>query len=91
MCRGRSLPRSCTTGAEFFSIPASRCPNEQGSALYRLYAETKKALASEDVKQRLAQASLAPVGNTPKEFDVLIRADVERWTALAKSLSLEPQ
>jgi tripartite-type tricarboxylate transporter receptor subunit TctC len=57
----------------------------------RLYAETKKALASEDVKQRLAQASLAPVGNTPKEFDVLIRADVERWTALAKSLSLEPQ
>ena len=57
----------------------------------RLYAETKKALASDDVKQRLAQASLAPVGNTPKEFDVLIRADVERWTALAKSLSLEPQ
>ena len=57
----------------------------------RLYAETKKALAAEDVKQRLAQASLAPVGNTPKEFDVLIRADVERWTALAKSLSLEPQ
>ena len=57
----------------------------------RLYAETKKALAAEDVKQRLAQASLVPVGNTPKEFDVLIRADVERWTALAKSLSLEPQ
>ena len=57
----------------------------------RLYAETKKALAAEDVKQRLAQASLLPVGNTPKEFDLLIRADVERWTALAKSLSLEPQ
>jgi|SoiMethySBSTD1v2_1073268.scaffolds.fasta_scaffold651483_2 tripartite-type tricarboxylate transporter receptor subunit TctC len=57
----------------------------------RLYAETKKALASDDVKLRLAQASLAPVGNTPKEFDVLIRTDVERWTALAKSLSLEPQ
>ena len=57
----------------------------------RLYVETKKALALEDVKQRLAQASLLPVGSTPKEFEALIRADLERWTALAKSINLEPQ
>src|SRR6185436_4557627 len=57
----------------------------------RLYVETKKALALEDVKQRLAQASLLPVGSTPKEFEALIRADLERWTALAKSIQLEPQ
>jgi tripartite-type tricarboxylate transporter receptor subunit TctC len=57
----------------------------------RLYAETKKALALEDVKQRLAQASLLPVGSTPKEFEALIRADLERWTALARSIKLEPQ
>jgi len=43
------------------------------------------------VKQRLAQASLLPVGSTPKEFEALIRADLERWTALAKSINLQPQ
>ena len=57
----------------------------------RLAAETRKAIALDDVKQRFAQASLLPVGNSPKEFDALIRADVERWTALAKGLNLEPQ
>jgi tripartite-type tricarboxylate transporter receptor subunit TctC len=57
----------------------------------RLYVETKKALALEDVRQRLAQAALLPVGSTPKEFEALIRADLERWTALARSINLEPQ
>ena len=57
----------------------------------RLNAETRKALAFDDVRKHFAQASLVPVGNAAKEFDALIRSDVERWTALAKSLSLEPQ
>ena len=57
----------------------------------RLYVETKKALEFDDVKQRLAQASLVPVGSTPKEFEALIRADLERWGALARSIKLEPQ
>ena len=57
----------------------------------RLYNETKKALAMEDVKQRLAQASLVPVGSSPKEFEALIRADLERWSSLAKSINLQPQ
>ena len=37
----------------------------------RLYRETKAALALEDVRARLAQAALQPVGNTPKEFDAV--------------------
>ena len=57
----------------------------------RLYAETKKALALEDVKERLAQAALLPVGSTPKEFEALIRADLERWSRLARELGLKPQ
>ena len=57
----------------------------------RLNAETRKALAFDDVRKHFAQASLVPVGNAAKEFDALIRSDVERWTALAKSLGLEPQ
>jgi len=57
----------------------------------RLYRETKAALALEDVRARLAQAALQPVGNTPKEFDAVIRADIERWTRLAGELGIKPQ
>ncbi|HEU4353947.1 MAG TPA: tripartite tricarboxylate transporter substrate binding protein [Burkholderiales bacterium] len=57
----------------------------------RLYAETKKVLALEDVKARLLQAALLPVGSSPKEFEALIRADLERWSKLAGELGLKPQ
>src|SRR5438105_4990998 len=57
----------------------------------RLYAETKKALALEDVKDRLLQAALLPVGSTPGEFQALIRGDIERWTRLAAEAGVRPQ
>ncbi|HSA89893.1 MAG TPA: tripartite tricarboxylate transporter substrate binding protein [Burkholderiales bacterium] len=57
----------------------------------RVYAETRKALELPDVKERLALAALQPVGSSPKEFDALIRADLERWSAVARELKLEPQ
>ena len=44
-----------------------------------------------EVRERLAQAALQAVGGTPKEFEALIRADLERWTAIARELKLEPQ
>jgi tripartite-type tricarboxylate transporter receptor subunit TctC len=57
----------------------------------RVQSETAKALAMPDVKERLAQAALAPVGSTPQQFETLIRADLERWTAIARDLKIEPQ
>jgi len=57
----------------------------------RLYEETGKALKLEDVKQRLLQAALLTVGSAPREFEALIRADLERWSALARDLGLQPQ
>jgi tripartite-type tricarboxylate transporter receptor subunit TctC len=57
----------------------------------KVHVETAKALALPDVKERLAQAALQAVGSPPKEFEALIRADLERWTAIARELKLEPQ
>lgn len=57
----------------------------------RLFTESRKALALQDVKDRLLQAGLLAVGSTPKEFEALIRADRERWTKLANELGLQPQ
>jgi tripartite-type tricarboxylate transporter receptor subunit TctC len=45
----------------------------------RLHAETAKALASADVKQRLAAQGFDPQGITPEEFTALIRRDLARW------------
>ena len=57
----------------------------------RLHAETAKALALPDVRERLAQAALQPVGNTPEQFAAVIRADIERWGKLAQELGIQPQ
>ena len=56
-----------------------------------MHAESARALALPEVKERLAQAALEPVGSTPREFEALIRADLERWTKLAAELGLQPQ
>jgi tripartite-type tricarboxylate transporter receptor subunit TctC len=57
----------------------------------RLHAETAKVLAMPDVRQRLEQAALQAVGNTPSEFKAQIDADIERWTKLAHEIGIKPQ
>jgi tripartite-type tricarboxylate transporter receptor subunit TctC len=57
----------------------------------RLHAATASALSLEDVRERLAQAALQPVGNTPRQFEAVIRADIERWTKLAQELGIQTQ
>jgi len=56
-----------------------------------LYVETRKALALPDVRERLLQSALLPVGSTPQEFGALIAADIERWTKLAHEAGVKPQ
>ena len=63
----------------------------RAEVIERLYRETKQALGLEDVKSRLLQAALLPVGSTPAEFAALIRTDVEKWTRLAGELGIKPQ
>jgi len=57
----------------------------------RLHAETVKALAQPDVKERLVNAALQPVGNTPQQFAAVIRGEDERWGKLAQELGIQPQ
>jgi tripartite-type tricarboxylate transporter receptor subunit TctC len=57
----------------------------------RLYEETKKVLAMDDVKAHLLQAALLTVGSTPDEFRALIHSDIENWTKLAHDAGVKPQ
>ena len=45
----------------------------------RVRSETVKALASPDVKQRLAAQGFDADGNTPEQFTEVIRRDLARW------------
>jgi tripartite-type tricarboxylate transporter receptor subunit TctC len=57
----------------------------------RVRAEVAAALKLPDVIERLARGALAPVGSTPEEFAALLKADLDRWGALAAAIGLQPQ
>jgi tripartite-type tricarboxylate transporter receptor subunit TctC len=63
-------------------------PNE---IVQRLYKASAEALAAPEVKERLSQSALVPVGSSPREFEALIRADLERWSKLGGELGIKPQ
>lgn len=57
--------------------------------LSRLHALTVAALRDPDTKKRLADEE--PIGNTPEEFAKVIRAEVDKWSKVAKAAKLQPQ
>jgi len=95
---GRVKILAFTSKERFPTLPEIPTLHESGfprgtsaEVVERLYAETRKVLALEEVKARLLQAALLPVGSSPKQFEALIRADLERWSKLAGELGLKPQ
>ena len=59
--------------------------------IQKLYRASAEALALPEVKERLAGSALVPVGSSPKEFEALIRADLERWSKLGRDLGIQPE
>lgn len=51
----------------------------------KISADMNKALASAEVKQRMADIGLTPVGNTPEQFDAYIRSEIPRWAQVVKA------
>ena len=52
-------------------------------------ATIKQAVKSEDVRNAFASIGSEPVGNSPAEFAAMVKADVERFGALAKRFPLD--
>jgi tripartite-type tricarboxylate transporter receptor subunit TctC len=55
----------------------------------RLNAELRKALAQEDVRQRIANDAAIPLSSTPEEHAALLDRDERKWSALIKQLGLK--
>jgi len=54
----------------------------------QLHAETVKALAAPDVKERLAAMSAEPGGESPEKFAVFIKDEIRKWAKIAKEAGL---
>lgn len=45
----------------------------------RLHSEIMKAMATQDMRDRLTAIAMIPVGNTPAEFTEQVKTDIARW------------
>ena len=57
----------------------------------KLQRDMAEALQSGDVPARLAGLGLEPVGNTPAEFDALIKAETKKWGDIVEKAGIKPQ
>ena len=90
-----NVPTSKEAGFENFVVdiwygilgPAALPP----ALVNRLNTEINKALASPDLKERLTQASIQPLGNTPDQFAKFIRSENVRFAKVIKDAGIQPQ
>jgi tripartite-type tricarboxylate transporter receptor subunit TctC len=56
-----------------------------------LHREIVKVIARAEVKERMAALGLDPVANTPDEFAVWIKAEIEKWGKVIHTANLKPR
>jgi len=54
----------------------------------KIYADTAKVLADQEVKDRLTQLGMSPVGNSPADFAKEIAVEYERWGKVVSARKL---
>lgn len=66
----------------FGAVVPSGTPRE---LVHKISADIAKVLASPEVKQRMADIALTPVGSSPEQFDAYIRAEIPKWAKVVKA------
>jgi tripartite-type tricarboxylate transporter receptor subunit TctC len=61
------------------------------AVIARLNAEAVKAIRMPDIKAILAVEATEPVGNSPAEFDAVMKAEVARWNKVVKAAGIKGQ
>ena len=57
--------------------------------LQKIQADTRKALASPEMKQRAQEFGLEIVGSRPEEFDAFIASEMKRWGKVVVDAHIE--
>jgi tripartite-type tricarboxylate transporter receptor subunit TctC len=57
----------------------------------KLQQQIAAILRLPDIAERMAALGIEPVGSTPAQLGAVLRADVEKWTAVAKSANIKAE
>jgi tripartite-type tricarboxylate transporter receptor subunit TctC len=71
-----------TVESVFGVVVPSATPKE---VVQKISADMNKVLQTPEVKQRMAEIGLTPVGTTPEQFDAYIRAEIPKWAKVVKA------
>jgi tripartite-type tricarboxylate transporter receptor subunit TctC len=61
------------------------------AAISQLHRTLVAALATPELRTRLAVLDVEPVGGTPEELRLFLRAEWEKWNKVIRSVGIEPQ
>ena len=51
----------------------------------RVSADVSRAVLSSDLRERMTQVGMEPVGSTPEQFEAFVRAEIEKWAKVVKA------
>lgn len=57
----------------------------------KLHLETVKALALPDLRAKLADLGLEPIGNSPDEFAAIIKSEIPKWAKVIKDAGIKAE
>ena len=57
----------------------------------RLYQETRKAIFTPAIRDKLFELGIEPIGSTPEQFAAHIRAERAKWIPLFRKIGIQPQ
>ncbi len=79
------IPGYSVTG--WYGLYASA--NTPADIVRRLHEESRRALSSPDIKDKLIKAGNEPVGSSPAEFAAFVRAEFDKWAKVVKAANLK--
>ena len=71
-----------TVESVFGVVVASGTPRD---IVKKLSADLAEAVQSPEIRARMADVGLTPVGNTPEQFDAFIRVEIDKWAKVVKA------
>ena len=89
------VPTIAESGLPGFDAPAwngvlvpARTPR---TIIAKLHAEIVKDLKLPDVLERITALGFEPVGDTPEEFDVFLKAELAKWAKVARAIGAKAE
>ena len=79
---GESLP-AYQSGTSFWALLARA--GTPAAVVKQLNADVLKAMQATDVRERIAQMDIEPVGSTPAQCEAFLRAQIETWGRIVRA------